>query len=525
MNRKFGLRAGSVTIFLSVLLAACSGSKDGSSDKKDNMPRIEASQAGLDAFVKRLQGKQIRLYRGNGTYSNLSIYIDEDGFLYNCTEHEPSLEECLSKENRKQKLQSLQMKKNEGGDTWCLKAEDPVNEIAHKVNEMGFYLICVSNYDRVLHGVATEFPVQAGAPFFAADFLSQKENGLQEEQAAFVFSDSEISTAAQHVAEVSDADSLADEKDRVSYAIGMAMGKQLSQIKDEIDVDATEKGLSDKFNGEKPLVDEEKGKELMEAFGRRMQAKGIQATEDPASASTDASEGDLDINCMIRTQKVKEYDSAAQSGNAAAVAMLRALRGLQRDACDKNGGGGPDSSSRSQNPPNYPPEEQRLGIEGTTVLAVGIDSNGAVLDVTVEESSGNQNLDREAVRVAGLWRYNPTIIGGKKVASRVRVPIVFKLEGNAASKVELARQERVDELAKMQAEYDRVAEERRQLEEERRNLEIERDKVAQMKQDEAQRRDGCETFRTVMENEVRKGNLTAADLAAGMKDRGCVGNN
>ena len=52
-----------------------------------------------------------------------------------------------------------------------------------------------------------------------------------------------------------------------------------------------------------------------------------------------------------------------------------------------------------------------------------------------------------------------------------------------------------------------------------------RDKVAQMKQDEAQRRDGCETFRTVMENEVRKGNLTAADLAAGMKDRGCVGNN
>lgn len=43
MNRKFGLRAGSALIFLSVLLSACSGNKDGSSDKKDDMPRIEAS--------------------------------------------------------------------------------------------------------------------------------------------------------------------------------------------------------------------------------------------------------------------------------------------------------------------------------------------------------------------------------------------------------------------------------------------------------------------------------------------------
>ncbi|HOK47141.1 MAG TPA: TonB family protein, partial [Bryobacteraceae bacterium] len=53
---------------------------------------------------------------------------------------------------------------------------------------------------------------------------------------------------------------------------------------------------------------------------------------------------------------------------------------------------GVDPSSRAMNPPKYPPEEQRRGIQGTTVLVVSIDASGGVLDVEVEKSSGNRNL-------------------------------------------------------------------------------------------------------------------------------------
>ena len=88
---------------------------------------------------------------------------------------------------------------------------------------------------------------------------------------------------------------------------------------------------------------------------------------------------------------------------------------------------GVDPSSRAMNPPKYPPEEQRRGIQGTTVLVVSIDASGGVLDVEVEKSSGNRNLDRAAVQAARRWRFNPEVRNGQKVASRVRVPVEFKM--------------------------------------------------------------------------------------------------
>ncbi len=86
-----------------------------------------------------------------------------------------------------------------------------------------------------------------------------------------------------------------------------------------------------------------------------------------------------------------------------------------------------DASSRAMNPPKYPPEEQRRGIQGTTVLIVSIDASGGVLDVEVERSSGNRNLDRAAITAAKRWRFNPEVKNGQKVASRVRVPVEFKM--------------------------------------------------------------------------------------------------
>ena len=79
------------------------------------------------------------------------------------------------------------------------------------------------------------------------------------------------------------------------------------------------------------------------------------------------------------------------------------------------------------NPPRYPPEEMRRGVTGTTVLIVSIDASGNVMDVAVERSSGNRNLDREAVKAARRWRFNPEVKNGQKIASRVRVPVEFTI--------------------------------------------------------------------------------------------------
>jgi protein TonB len=77
------------------------------------------------------------------------------------------------------------------------------------------------------------------------------------------------------------------------------------------------------------------------------------------------------------------------------------------------------------NPPRYPPEENRRHIGGTVVLIITVDASGNATDVQVESSSGNRNLDREAVKAAKRWRFNPGMVGGRKTGGRVRVPVVF----------------------------------------------------------------------------------------------------
>jgi len=77
------------------------------------------------------------------------------------------------------------------------------------------------------------------------------------------------------------------------------------------------------------------------------------------------------------------------------------------------------------NPPRYPPTEARQGVGGTVVLVISIDAEGNVLDVSVEKSSRNRNLDRAAMDAARKWRFNPEVRDGVAVASRVRVPVDF----------------------------------------------------------------------------------------------------
>jgi len=73
--------------------------------------------------------------------------------------------------------------------------------------------------------------------------------------------------------------------------------------------------------------------------------------------------------------------------------------------------------------PPYPRDALRAGIEGTVVLRIAIDANGKPTDVSIEKSSGNRDLDREAMsHVKRKWRFQAT--GYPQLA---RLPVAFSI--------------------------------------------------------------------------------------------------
>lgn len=68
---------------------------------------------------------------------------------------------------------------------------------------------------------------------------------------------------------------LATEKQRVSYMVGMDLGKSLEPVKDEIDLDTMNRALKATLAGEKPLMNDEQALKVREAFAQKMQAQQI----------------------------------------------------------------------------------------------------------------------------------------------------------------------------------------------------------------------------------------------------------
>ncbi len=80
---------------------------------------------------------------------------------------------------------------------------------------------------------------------------------------------------------------LPTEKEQVSYTIGMAMGRQLAEIKDEVNVDTLIKALRAKMADEKMLITDEQAQQIMQAFGQKMQAKQIVKMQQEAKTNQD----------------------------------------------------------------------------------------------------------------------------------------------------------------------------------------------------------------------------------------------
>lgn len=67
------------------------------------------------------------------------------------------------------------------------------------------------------------------------------------------------------------------------------------------------------------------------------------------------------------------------------------------------------------------------GIQGRVLVDLMINEEGRVLETTVATSSGNEELDSAALRVAMTYRFRPAIRKGKPIITHVYVGIKFEV--------------------------------------------------------------------------------------------------
>jgi len=74
----------------------------------------------------------------------------------------------------------------------------------------------------------------------------------------------------------------------------------------------------------------------------------------------------------------------------------------------------------------YPPLLRDSGRGGAVIVLVHIDEQGAVRRAAVSRSSGDQALDRGALRIAQAARFVPAVYEGKAVSAWATMPIPFE---------------------------------------------------------------------------------------------------
>lgn len=78
--------------------------------------------------------------------------------------------------------------------------------------------------------------------------------------------------------------------------------------------------------------------------------------------------------------------------------------------------------------PIYPAASRRKGEQGTVVIRVLVDAQGAAEQVAIHRSSTFSRLDEAAAKAVRRWRFVPARRGEEKVEGWVLVPLVFRLE-------------------------------------------------------------------------------------------------
>lgn len=103
---------------------------------------------------------------------------------------------------------------------------------------------------------------------------------------------------------------LKDEKDKVSYSIGLEIGNKLKSQSIDINADILASGVKDGLSGSKPLMTENEIQETMTAFQKEMMAK--QAEKTKALAEKNKKEGDAFLEENKKKEGIKTTSSGLQ---------------------------------------------------------------------------------------------------------------------------------------------------------------------------------------------------------------------
>lgn len=115
---------------------------------------------------------------------------------------------------------------------------------------------------------------------------------------------------------------------------------------------------------------------------------------------------------------------------------------------DREGTGSGRLACRECGKPKYPEKARRTGVEGSTKVKLEVDDKGNVTDVKVAQSSGNDDLDKEAVRAARRWKLKNPKGGTQGVVAKVD----FALEGSQRARRAEERRKRRQARRKRQQE-------------------------------------------------------------------------
>ena len=83
---------------------------------------------------------------------------------------------------------------------------------------------------------------------------------------------------------------------------------------------------------------------------------------------------------------------------------------------------------------HYPEDAEKKGAQGKAHIQFVVTVNGSVNNIKVAKSSGNESLDKEAMRVvASMPKWTPGTQDGKNVNVRYTLPITFRLQNHGTN--------------------------------------------------------------------------------------------
>ena len=103
---------------------------------------------------------------------------------------------------------------------------------------------------------------------------------------------------------------LTTDTQKFSYSVGINLGKQLHNVKDEVDVKALEAGFEDSLSGAEPKLDDKAREEILKATVQKLQAK--QVAEREAEAKKNQEDGDKFLADNAKKDGVKTTASGLE---------------------------------------------------------------------------------------------------------------------------------------------------------------------------------------------------------------------